>query len=158
MASRIPPAKAVRDLLEGLLGRDVNVALSNPPEVATSAALGLYVSDTHRMTAVVSMDLRLAAYAGTSIALIPPGGAEVVIDDGILPDAVFANVGEVFNVFASVLNENSDVHQRLFASYRGAVQAPPDAQALLAAIGNRLDLKVQVQKYGTGVLSCVLVP
>jgi hypothetical protein len=54
-----------------------------------------------------------------------------------------------------MLNENSDTHQRLYASYSGA-EAPADAAAHSKALGNRLDLQITVQGYGTGTLSYVL--
>lgn len=157
MAPSLPPAKDIRDLFEGLLGRDIQVAPCDPPATASCAALGLYVSDHERMTAVVCLDLPLAARVGTSIALIPPGGADAAIEDGVLTPAVLDNVAETLNVLAGVLNQHSDVHQRLFATYRGVAEAPGDAAALAAAVGNRLDLTVDIQKYGPGVLSCILV-
>jgi hypothetical protein len=156
--SKIPPSKAVRELFEGLLNRDVEVAPTDPPDAARSAALGLYVSDAHRMSAVAWMDLRLAAYVGTAIGLIPAATALAEVESGLLSDAVYDNVGEVFNVFAATLTDSTHQHQRLYATYRGAIAAPADARALAGAIGNRLDLRVRVQKYGTGLFSCVLVP
>lgn len=157
VTTTLPSPKAVKDLFEGLLGRDIEVQPCGAPEVGTSAALGLYVNDHGRMTAVVTLDLPLAAYVGTSIALIPPGGAEAAIEDTFLSDAIFANVGEILNVFAAVLNECSTEHQRLMTTYRGVNDAPADARTLAVTFGNRLDLSVEVQKYGSGVLSCVLV-
>jgi hypothetical protein len=156
MAAKIPPPKAVRDLLEGLLGRDVEVAPADPLAVGFYAALAVYQTDAGRMSAVVGTDLALAAYLGTSVALIPPGGAEAILEDKALSATALENVGEVLNVFASVLNEYSDEHTRLIGTYRGQLDAPSDALTLVGTLGNRLDLKVTVSKYGTGTLSVVL--
>jgi hypothetical protein len=156
MATDLPPHKAVKDLLEGLLGRDVNIAPGEPVSPVDSAAFGVYVDDALKMSAVVSLDLRLAAFLGTSIALIPKGGAQAAIEDRYISETIFENVGEVLNVFAGVLNESGDIHQRLYSTVRGSTAAPPDAAALAAATGRRLDLTVEIDQYGAGAISCIL--
>jgi len=151
----LPSSMAVRELLERLLGRDVEAVVCPPPVTATEV-LGLYACDRDRMTAVVTLDLPLAAYLSSALALLPPGTAESAIADRALPEDLTENVGEVLNVLTVVLNEHSDTRQRLYASYPG-VEAPADAAAYSKALGNRLDLQVTVQGYGTGTLSFVLV-
>jgi hypothetical protein len=155
MVSTLPSAMAVRVLLERLLGRDIDT-VACPPPASRTAVLGLYVCDRGRMVTVLTLDLPLAAYLGSSLALLPPGTAEAAIGDGELGPDLLENVGEVLNVLAAVLNEHSDTHQRLYASYPGP-EAPADAAAHSKALGNRLDLAITVQGYGEGTLSCVLV-
>ncbi len=155
MISTLPSALAVRELLERLLGRDVDAAVC-PPPIAASAVLGLYVCDRDRMTAVLALDLPLAAYLGCALALLPSRIAESAVADRGLPPELAENVHEVLNVLAGVLNQHSDTHQRLYASYPGP-EAPADAAAHSKALGNRLDLEVTLQGYGSGTLSWVLV-
>lgn len=156
MAAELPPPKAIKDLLEGLLGRDVEVGIGDPVANADAAVLAVYVTDALKMSAVVTVDLPLAAYLGTSIAVIPPGGAEAAIEDGELSPAIFDNVGEVLNVFAATLNEYNSDHTRLYGTHHGQNDSPADALLLSATQGNRLDLTISVAKYGTGHLSCIL--
>ena len=153
----LPAPKAVKDMLEAMLGRDVDVALGDPVAVQSCAALGVFHTDLGQLSSVVLTDLPLAAYLGTSIALIPAGGAEAAIEDGALSPAVFENVCELLNVFASVLNEHSDTHQRLVSTSPGVIGASGDAVELAAHPANRLDLTVTVSRYGTGSWSVVLV-
>ncbi|GAB2462114.1 hypothetical protein [Jatrophihabitans fulvus] len=153
----LPDPKAVKDLLEGMLGRDVDVALGHPVPPGSCAGVGVYHTDLGRLAAVVLADLPLAAFLGTSIALIPKGGAEAAIEDGVLSPTVFDNLSEVFNVFASVLNEHCDEHLRLVASSPGLAGAPSDAAELAAHPANRLDLTVSIANYGTGAWSVVLL-
>ena len=115
MASTLPSAMAIRVLLERLLGRDIDT-VACPPPTSRTAVLGLYVCDRGRMVTVLTLDLPLAAYLGSSLALLPPGTAEAAIADGELGPDLLENVGEVLNVLAAVLNEHSDIHQRLYAS------------------------------------------
>jgi len=151
----LPSSMAVRELLERLLGRDVDAVVCPPPITAT-AVLGLYACERDRMTTVATLDLPLAACLGSALALLPPGIAESAIADGELPDDLAENVGEVLNVLTVVLNEHSSTRQRLYASYPG-IAAPADAAAYSKALGNRLDLQVSVPGYGSGTLSIVLV-
>lgn len=151
----LPSGLAVRTLLERLLGREVETVVCPPPVTAT-AVLGLYVDDRDRMTTVVSLDLPAAAYLGCALALLPPSSAESAIGEGGLPPDLNEHVAEVLNVFTALLNAHSGNHQRLYATYLGS-EAPTDAAAYSKALGNRLDLAVSVQRYGTGTLSCVLV-
>ena len=157
MISTLPSPLAVRNLLEGLLGRDIETSPGIPLPPTQIAAIGQYMSDDARTTGVLALDLELAAYIGTSIALIPAGGAQAAIEDGTLSQPVFDNVAEVLNVFAHVLNEHSDVHQRLVGVYRSVGHAPAEVSAVAAALGNRVDLSITVSKYGTGSLSCALL-
>jgi CheY-like chemotaxis protein len=152
--STLPSSLAIRELLERLLGRDVDAAACPPPVTAT-AMLGLYACDRGRMTAVLTLDLPLAAYLGSALALLPPGIAESAIAEDELPPDLSENVAEVLNVFSAVLNTHADSQQRLYASYLGP-DAPADAAAHSKALGNRLDLAITVQGYGTGTLSYVL--
>jgi len=152
---RLPSSMAVRELLERLLGREVET-VACPPPVTPTAVLGLYVGDRDRMSSVLTLDLPLAAYLGSSMALLPPGVAEAAIADGELPPDLAENVGELLNVLTAALNAHSGPHQRLYRSYLGA-EAPADAAAHSRALGNRLDLAVTVPGYGTGTLGWVLV-
>jgi hypothetical protein len=157
MPAELPPPKAVRDLLEGMLGRDIDVTTGGRVSPKDCGALAIYVTDNHRTTAVVTVDLPLAAYIGCAVGLVPVGGAEAAMEDGALSAALLENVSEILNVFASTLNDSSDVHQRLYAVHGDPSEAPADALALAATVVNRLDLGVTVKGYGKGELSCILV-
>jgi CheY-like chemotaxis protein len=153
--STLPSSLAIRELLERLLDREVEAGPCPPPVMAT-AVLGLYADDRDRMTAVLTLDLPLAAYLGSALALLPPATAESAIAEGELTPSLAENVDEVLDVFTAVLNPHPDTHQRLYATYPGP-QAPADAAAHSKALGNRLDLQITVHGYGTGTLSYVLV-
>src|SRR6478735_5639836 len=103
----LPDRKAIKDLFEGLLGRDVEIGDATPitldhprPVVAT------YVDDNYKLTAIALMDLHLAANAGAAIALIPKGGAEAAIEDLRLPPNLFENAAEILNVLAAPLGDS----------------------------------------------------
>jgi hypothetical protein len=152
--SAIPTAKAVKDLLEGLLGRTVEVTGAEPAGTAdlATAFVASYVDDSLRLSAVAALDLSLAAYVGAAIGLVPLGGAAACIRDGELSPMLAENVGEVCNVLTTLLNQDGAAHQRLYRVHRPGQQAPADVGRQLVALGARLDLDVRVAGYGAGRL------
>lgn len=152
----LPDRKQIKDLFEGLLGRDVAVGDGSPvtfdlprPVVAS------YVDDAHRLCVIAVMDLALTAYAGAALALIPKGGAEAAIEDGVLPDNLFENASEILNVLAGPICDASGVHQRLSAAFAPADAVPPQIAAYAATLGIREDVSLDISGYGTGSLSVV---
>jgi hypothetical protein len=98
----------------------------------------------------------MTAYAGAAIGLIPAGGAQDAVKERSLPPMLTDNLGEVLNVLAALFNAEGAPHLKLYASYPPGTDAPPDVIALGKAIGNRLDLAVDIPGYGAGTLSLVL--
>lgn len=154
----LPHRKHIKDLFEGLLGRDVAIGDSSPvtfdiprPVVAT------YVDDAHRLTTVVVMDQALAAYAGAALALLPRGAAEDAVESQLLPPNLFDNSAEILNVLAAPIGEASGVHQRLLETYAPSDPVPPQVQAHGATLGSREDVEVDISGYGRGGLSVVVL-
>lgn len=159
MTTPLPASLAVRNLLEDLLGRDVAVSPADPPVAADlpKTVTAVYVDNTTKMAAVMGLNLSLAAYAGAALGLMPPGGAEDAIDDGVLSNILAENVGELCNVLTSLLNREGAPHLKLYRVHLPPEMPPGDVGAQLLALGNRLDLKVAVARYGSGRLSISLV-
>jgi hypothetical protein len=153
----VPTNKAVKDLFDGLLGRDVTVA--NGKAVDPAAGLGpstaVYVDDKNELSAVVLMDFPLTAYVGASLGLIPAGGAEAAIEDREISETLNENAYEMLNVLAGILNECSDIHQRLYRVHRPGEVVPADVAPWQIAPGPRTDLKLDIKGYGGGGLSIV---
>ena len=154
---RLPDPKQVKDLFEGLLGRDVTltegvpVPLDSRPRPTTA----VYVDDRNGLSAVALMDFSLTAYSGAALALLPKGGAEDAIDEKDLPLTLLENAAELLNVLAAPIGDASGVHQRLHQTF-GPDQLPPsDVTAWSARLGSRLDLRLDIKGYGSGNLSVV---
>lgn len=154
----LPHRKQIKDLFEGLLGRDVAIGDGTPVTFdAPRPVVAVYVDDTHRLSSVVVMDLALAAYAGAALALVPKGGAADAVEESRLPPNLFENSAEILNVLAASLGESSGVHQRLSTTYAPSDAVPPQVQACGAALGAREDVTVDIAGYGQGSLSVVRV-
>ncbi|MCO7219848.1 hypothetical protein [Klenkia sp. PcliD-1-E] len=153
----LPSNKAVRDLLEGLLGRDVTVAPGAPvtPNPSRPAAVAAYVDPTSRLNAVVLIDLPLSAWCAGALALLPKGGCEDSVEEGELTDVQVEVLHEVVNVAASLFNAGGVTHSRLDRLYAPGEALPGDIAGLTAST-NRVDIDVSVAGYGSGSLSVVL--
>ncbi|MCZ2823097.1 MULTISPECIES: hypothetical protein [unclassified Modestobacter] len=151
----LPNPKAVRDLLEGLFGKDVTVAPGDPVSLNDKPAVAVYVDPTMATTALCLVDIRLAAWLAGALALLPKGGLEDAIDEGELSEMHLEVVYEVVNVAAALFNGGGVNHSKLHKVHAPGEPIPGDIAGLAAAF-NRIDLKVDVAGYGSGNMSIVM--
>ena len=159
-ATPIPPAKPVRDLLEDLLGRDVDVRPGEPlsPDDDRSTTLAVYVDDALGLQVVAVADIGFAAYAGAAIGLVPAGAARGAVADRSLPSNIEENLYEVLNICAALLNAEGVPHVRLHTVHYPGSTPPPQPLSVACTLGRRLDLVVDIAGYGTGRFSLVGLP
>lgn len=154
----LPALLAVRNMLEDLLGREVTVSPADPVvgEDVPKSVVALYVDGSSRLAAVLGLDLSLAAYAGAALGLMPAGGAQDSIEEKKLSPMLAENVGELCNILTGLLNREGGPRLKLHQVILPGEPVPQDAQAYLVALGRRLDVKVDVARYGSGRLSVAL--
>ena len=156
----LPAALEVRELLEGLLGRDVEAVVgvgAIDPRQHPGAMVGAYVDDTLQLRALVVADVPLCAYVGASIALVPPTAAAQCVEDGLLTPNLYDNTSEVLNVAASLFNADGAPHVRLYEAYAPREMLPGDIAKWVTAFVARLDMEVTIAGYGTGRLSVLVI-
>ena len=155
----LPTTKALKDILDGLLGRDVYLREAKPIGEGDVAGgiLARYVDDQGSPRAVAGWDLAGGAFVGAAVGLVPRGGAEAALEDGELSPNLFENLSEVSNVFAQAFNVPGNPHVRLEQCFHPLESAPDDARELLFAPALRLDYEVDVDGYGKGKLSISMV-
>jgi len=153
----LPSNLAIRNLLSDLLNRDVDLSDGRPLAVGGNpgSLVGLYVDDHLKSKAVVVFDFALAAHAGASIGLLPPGASEAAIEDKELPENLAVNSREVLNIMASLFNVEGAAHLKLYATYVPGEVLRPDVVDWATRTGSRLDLTVEVNRYGKGALSII---
>ena len=153
----VPHPKEVRDLFEGILGRDIEIAAGEPvlPTERTHAAVGVFVEDNLSLSAGIVADLALTAYAGAALGLIPRDTAIAALSNNYVDASMWENFAEILSVGSTLLNHDGSPHVRLYASYEPGVLPPTDVAALLHGLGRRIDLSVTIGGYGTGTLSVV---
>jgi len=154
----LPAPKDVRDMLAGLVGRNVTVSPGAPvtPAPDRPVAVAVYVAPDMSVNALCLMDLGAAAYTGGALALLPPGGCQdAVEEDGELSGMLVEAVHEVVNVLSALFNTPGAPHSKLHRLYAPGEEVAADLVGMLAGF-NRIDLDVDVQGYGKGSLSLVL--
>jgi hypothetical protein len=156
----LPPSLAVRTLFEDLLGRDCTVGPGEPlsADDLPTATVAIYTDNAQQIYGVLGMQLCLAANVGAALGLLPPGAAEDSIDEKALFPNLAENVFELCNVLTSLLNREGAPHVRLHQVIYPGMALPNDARAHLLALGRRLDLSIEVSRYGKGRLSLSLAP
>ncbi|MDP9814401.1 hypothetical protein [Spirilliplanes yamanashiensis] len=155
----IPASLAVRNLFEDLLGREVTVSPGMPMERADlDKAVVAIFTERSQIAAVLGMDLSLAANAGAALGLLPAGAAEDAIDEKTLTPVLAENVAELCNVLTSLLNREGAPHVKLHQVVVPGQALPSDAAAHLLALGRRLDLVVEVARYGKGRFALSMAP
>lgn len=159
MPVHLPQPKQLRDLLADLLGRDVTLEPATPyaPGPTTPASVATYVDDSLRICAVLACDLPFSARAGAAIGLVPPAGADEAIADGKLTDTLAENLYEVLNIAASMFNVAGADHLKLHALHPAGPPLDPMTRISTLTLGRREDLAVEINGYGAGLLSVVLV-
>lgn len=154
---KTPSPKQIKDLFEGILGRDVTVGDGVPVPLNTRPGVttAVYVDDSNKLSSVAVMDFPLTAYTGAALALVPKGGAEIAIEEKDLPASLLDNASEMLNILAAPIGDASGMHQRLKETF-GPGQVPPtDVASWSAQLGSRIDLLLEIKGYGKGTLSVV---
>lgn len=154
----LPTALEVRELLEGLLGRDVDVELTSTgadPRKHPGALVGVYVDNAMQVRALMLFDLALAASVGAAIGLLGVRLVEEVGRTELLSPALYDNAAEILNVGATLFNAEGAPHVRLGDAYAPREIVPSDVDSRLRGMVPRMDLDVVVSGYGGGKLSVV---
>jgi hypothetical protein len=155
---QLPAAKDVRDMLSGLVGKEVSVAPGAPvtPAPNEPVSVAVYVDPHMAINALCVMDLAASAYTAGALALLPPGGCQdAVEEDGELTALQAEALHEVVNVLSALFNTSGAPHSKLHKLYPAGEELPGDVEGMLAAF-NRVDLAIEVSGYGKGGLSLVV--
>ena len=154
----LPAAKDVRDMLSGLVGKEVTVSPGAPvtPEPNRPVTVAIYTAPDMSVNALCVMDLGASAYTAAALALLPPGGAQdAVEEDKELSPMLLEALHEVVNVLSALFNTPGAPHSKLDKLVPDGDDVPGDIAGMLAGF-NRLDLALEIAGYGKGALSLVL--
>ena len=154
----LPAAKDVRDMLSGLVGKEVSVSPGAPvtPEPNRPVTVAIYTAPDMSVNALCVMDLGASAYTAAALALLPPGGAQDAVrgGQGAQPDAPRGPPRGRQRALGAVQHPGCPAleAEQLVAD---GEEIPGDIVGMLANF-NRIDLTVEVPGYGKGGLSLVL--
>jgi hypothetical protein len=102
-------------------------------------------------------DVPLAAWAGAALTMIPAPVAQACISKGRLSDMTCENYQELVNVVAALFNVNDSPHTRLVSVHQMPGEAVPEGAAqMLQKPAGRLDLTIDIPRYGAGRASLLV--
>jgi hypothetical protein len=153
--SPLPSRHAVRTLIEGLVGRDVEMKDCDPLPTRATNLVAAYVTDKLQVSVVIVVDIELAARLGGALGMLPRGGVDDAIKEADVSGLLRDNTYEVLNVLSAVFNVENAPHVRLYDLYGPGGGVPSDVLALSQVIGARMDLELTVAGYGLGHLSII---
>jgi len=155
-SSPLPSRHAVRVLLEDLTGRSIDLVDGDPPPAKSTNVVGVYVTDSLKMTAVSVFDLEGAARLAGALGMLPKGGVDDAIDERDLEGMLLDCAHEVLNVLSAVFNVGNAPHVRLYQMYGPRDAVPADVASLAATVGARMDVSLSIGGYGKGLMSIVV--
>jgi hypothetical protein len=156
MAS-LPTAKEVGDALTTMLRRQVK-ATPTQAKPASIKMAGLYGSGSDRSAVAMCMsDLPFAAFSGAAFSMIPPDAAKDCIKANELDEFMQDNFGEVLNVLSRLFGEHDNKRIFLVNKFFPPNALPVDASQSLTTGVKKLDLEIEIDGYGKGVLAMRLM-
>ncbi|MBI3817694.1 MAG: hypothetical protein HY286_03300 [Planctomycetes bacterium] len=155
----VPSALAVKDLIEGLVGRKIQARVGTPVAISPDSpvAIALYGRDDGVTGAVCIYDLALANAIGAALTSIPLNVAEVNIKEKKITDVILDNFKEVLNIATQLFQRPGAPR----VSCKSMHIAPPDrvpssaVPAITKPVG-RADLVIEIPGYGTGKITILV--
>jgi hypothetical protein len=158
MIMKLPNSKSVKDVLEGMLGRDVTLdaAVSKmSPVDAVGGLVATYCDDDSQMRAILGWSIEAAAYVGCSLGLIPAGMAKEMAAEKYLRTDAVENLAEVSNVMAAAFDRPGNPHVRMDQTYFPTGSAPQPLTSFMFSHSDRLDYELTIKGYGVGKMTLV---
>jgi len=155
-SSPLPTRMAVRELVEGLIGRDIELKDATVLGMSPSNVVAVFVTDQLKVAALAVLDFDGAARIGGALGMLPKGGIDDAIKEQDLPTVMRDNTYEVLNVLSAIFNVEGAPHVRLYQMYGPFGSMPNDVAQLAQALGTRLDLELVISGYGSARLSVVI--
>jgi len=150
----IPDDAEVRGMM-GLLFEGLTVAQGVPVNGdGAGNIVGSYIDSEGSLAAVCVCDIEFAAYAGSSLTMLPKGGAEDIISDKEPTEPLLETLAEVMNIISRLFIRESTPHLRYDRLYLHT-EIPEDIKQLIASSPGRIDLEMTIRNYGAGNISLV---
>lgn len=139
------PEKAqFTDMLQMFVGPACAAADASAVASSDFSHTAIYINDEGETVATCSVALPTAAALGCSLSMIPPGGAEGMVEDKELSEMAAENLYEVMNILSSLLMSDSTSHLKL-------KEVVPDGDAKIAGEAEEA-YTLELGAYGKGEL------
>lgn len=113
MKYKKPDAKQFTDMLQMFVGPAAEAQDASAVTASDFSHTAIYIDGTGETVATCCVALPTAAALGCSLSMIPPGGAEGMVEDSELSAMATDNLYEVMNILSSLLMSDSTSHLKL---------------------------------------------
>ena len=151
----LPTVPLVVSTLSGLLGRQITVSKADVTEhSAPHLVVEYHMNPGDHLGAAFVIDLEFAALLGGALALIPAGGVKEMVAENDIGEGCLDAMREVLNVCACIFVSTADGSpSRLISIFEPGDAIPDEMTSLMNSAPHRIDYTVEVEGYGSGVLS-----
>lgn len=143
MAFKMPEATQLVQMMDMMLGAETSADVLEEFDASTATHTAIYINDDGQSVASCRCTLPTAAALGSALSMIPPGGAESMVEEKALTQVATDNLYEVMNIFSSLMMDDKTSHLKLME-----LQASNDA----SIEGETCAFEIDMGKYGTGHL------
>jgi hypothetical protein len=151
----VPSTSDTEETLSMLFGDDTLIKTGKALDVKAGNGnlIAVYVNDEGSPVAASVCDIAFAAFAGSSLSMIPAGGARDSVKSKELSEDMLNNLSEVMNIVSSLFMDKDTPHLRLETIYKDAGELPENALAVVNAPAGQVSYEVDIPRYGKGLLS-----
>lgn len=148
----LPNEHEANAVLAMLYGDSLDVKVSDDVSVNGDGSwVGLFIDKEDKPVAGCVCDVPFAAYAGSALTMLPPGGAEDAVENGEISETMKDNLNEVMNICSRMFMSDSTPHLRLDILYKYE-DLSDEAKEILAGAEGRRALDIDIPRYGKGKL------
>lgn len=108
-----PDEQQFSDMLQMIVGPAAVAKSADSADVSSISHTALYIDSTGDVVATCAVAMPTAAALGCALSMIPPGGAEGMVEDNELSAMANDNLYEVMNILSSLLMSDSTSHLKL---------------------------------------------
>ncbi|MFK7862340.1 MAG: hypothetical protein AB8B64_26265 [Granulosicoccus sp.] len=113
MKFKKPDAAQFTDMLQMFVGPAAEAQSVSAVTSSDFSHTAVYIDDSGEAVASCAVALPTAAALGCSLSMIPPGGAECMVEDNELSGMATENLYEVMNILSSLLMCDKTSHLKL---------------------------------------------
>lgn len=141
-------------MLNLLLGEDMNITMTQESS-DSGAYTAVYVDTEGEPKALGVCDLPFAAYSAGAMTMMPKDPVDEALRSEDLPEMMFSNLHEVFNICTRLLIDDQTKHIKL-----QEVSKTTEAELSLSSaptVSGRADFKIDIPRYGSGTITFVVL-
>jgi len=113
MKYKKPDANQFTDMLQMFVGPAAEAKDAGSVASSDFSHTAVYINNDGETVATCAVALPTAAALGCSLSMIPPGGAECMVEDQELSEMATDNLYEVMNILSSLLMSDGTAHLKL---------------------------------------------